>query len=78
MRTNDEQSPKATTALEIIESILATDKPENIRKHLREMVDSYLLAENEANYRESIYATYMNLDKFLCKAESLYYTVCHE
>ena len=56
---------QADQAKEIIEGLLLTNEPNTLRNHLRMMIDSYLLSEDEAKYRDQVYNTYRNLDHAL-------------
>jgi hypothetical protein len=56
---------------EILNDVIHSDDPQRLRQHLRCMADAYLLTEDEAGYRHSVFATYMVLDAMLSKIEKL-------
>ena len=75
MRTENGQGASCTqlqavAATEILHDITLSDEIKNMRQHLREMADYYLLeTEDSSSYKHSVYSTYMILDNFLTKVE---------
>lgn len=61
--------PLAISAEKIIKDLVSTDETSRMRQHLRDMLDSYLLSEDEASFRKEIYGTYLALDSLLVKSE---------
>lgn len=61
----------ATTAEGLLKDITTLSDLPVLRQHLRAMADSYLLSEDEAEYRKSVFESYIDLDNFLEKVESL-------
>ena len=59
------------TPEEIIRDLVTTDETSRMRQHLRDMLDSYLLSEDESIFRKEIYGTYLALDTLLCKSDRL-------
>lgn len=58
----------AISAEAIIYDLVSTDEIPRMRQHLRDMLDSYLLSEDEASFRRGIYGTYLALDNLLVKS----------
>jgi len=58
----------AEKAKEFVNEIITDDIP-YMRKNLRQMIDSYLIAEDESDYRRRVYETFSVLDTFLNKIE---------
>lgn len=58
----------AEKAKEFVNEII-TDDIHYMRKNLRQMIDSYLIAEDESDYRRRVYETFSVLDTFLNKIE---------
>lgn len=56
---------------QIIDELLVTDEMPRLRMLLRSMADSYLLAEDEASYRHSVWDCYKALDTLLERVEQL-------
>lgn len=61
---------KDLTPDQLISDILLSDEPKKLRHDLREMMDVYLLEEDESKFRYSVYASFMGMDSFLEKLET--------
>ena len=61
----------AITAETILNDLVTTDEISRMRQHLRDMLDAYLLDEDDSKYRHDIYSTYMALDILLTRIENL-------
>lgn len=64
-------TPLAISAETILNDLLTTDEIARMRQHLRIMLDSYLLGEDDRRSREQVYGTYLAFDFMLCKSEYL-------
>jgi hypothetical protein len=74
MRTENGLSASAhppVTPEQLISDIILSDEISTMRQHIRAMADSYLLSEDETDYRQKVFSTYMVLDTFLAKTEKI-------
>jgi len=55
----------AISAEEIIKKVFGSDFAEDLRTDLREMIDVYLLSEDEPEYRDQRYSSFMWIDSLL-------------
>lgn len=69
--TSAKSTPLAISAERILNDLLETDEIARMRQHLRDILDSYLLGEDDRNSREQVYGTYLAIDFMLRKSESL-------
>lgn len=60
-----EKNEKALSAEEIIKKLFDPDFTNDLRADLREIIDVYLLSEDEAEYRDQRYASFMWIDSLL-------------
>lgn len=69
MRTQNDgaNSPneKAISAETILNTLFDSDFTDDLRTDLREMIDAYLLSEDEADYRDQRYSSFMWIDALL-------------
>jgi hypothetical protein len=75
MRTENVECANRTqqpaTAEEIITDLILSDNLLRMRCHLKEMMEAYLLDEDDRNFRNGALMTYKALDLLLVRAESL-------
>lgn len=74
MRTQVEcatRTQQPATAEEIITDLILSDNLLRMRCHLKEMMEAYLLDEDDRNFRNGALMTYKALDLLLVRAESL-------
>jgi len=57
------------SAEEILHDLLTTDEVSRMRQHLRDMLDAFLLSEDDQISRKEIYGTFQALDFMLRKFE---------
>lgn len=72
--TNDDcgrTAQMAISAERIINDLVSTNEVSRMREHLRELIDSYLLNEDDKKSRQEIYGTFLALDYTLRKSESI-------
>lgn len=73
--TSNSPSGNATStaimATTILNDLLITDDVSRMRQHLRNMLDCYLLEEEDRNNRRQVYGTFLALDFMLVKSNSL-------
>ena len=50
---------------QILNDLLDTDEISRMRQHLRDMIDAYLLSEDEHDYPEQVYTTFQTIDELL-------------
>lgn len=57
----------------IVESLINFEDPDNLRTHLREMIDAFLLSphETDPDYRREIYTSFQIIDESLQQMETL-------
>ena len=55
----------AISAEEIIKKLFDSDFTDDLRADLREMIDAYLLSEDEIDYRDQRYSSFMWIDSLL-------------
>jgi len=72
MGKNEANRESVATPEEIISSLISSGDLLEMRKHLREMIDTYLLSENEPEYRNAVYCTFMDLDNCLLSCEKIH------
>jgi len=56
---------KAISAEQIIYDLVTTDEASRMRQHLRDMLDAFLLPEDESRERKEVYGTYLALDRLI-------------
>ena len=59
------KNEKAISAEEIIKKLFDSDFTDDLRADLREIIDFYLLSEDEAEYRDQRYSSFMWIDSLL-------------
>jgi len=57
------------TPQQIIEDLVTTDEASRMRDHLREMLDAYLLSEDDSRCRHEVYGTYLAIDGMMRRME---------
>lgn len=58
-----------STPQQIIEDLVTTDEASRMRDHLREMLDAYLLSEDDSRCRHEVYGTYLAIDRLIRRVE---------
>ena len=69
--TSGKATSTAITAATILSDLLITDEVSRMRQHLRNMLDCYLLEEEDQNNRKQVYGTFLALDFMLVNSNSL-------
>jgi len=72
MGKNEANRESVATPEEIISRLISSGDLLEMRKHLREMIDTYLLLENEPKYRNDVYFTFVYLDNCLRSCEKIH------